>query len=470
MSQFYLDAAQAITLNLASTLIREKYMTDVATLSWRHGQNFTRLFKPSEELVFGDGITQQAITRRSDSARSTRTPLADFGNATKMTGAKVKVRWSDTDPTAHDFCRLEGIAELSLMALQPTDMTAEAINVAEEVERQVNQNIEDSFPILANAKSNGRLCLINGDIKNNSDVNYTDCTTFTANGTTARFLVDGGSTAPLWPGAYIDIRNTAGTLLADNLQITHCNPADGTAGVFSVAVTTTDETTTGDLDGLAADDDNSELFRSGEYGSGYRGSFREWFDAPAASFIGGVDRSAAAYQWLNPIVYEPGTATVPVTISRDHFDTLAQSMQYVNEDGMSVVFAGHTDLVQTLRRSIGTDATFNTGVVNDGEYTFGEMGITYIHPQFGKVTIVGDYSMSPDRMHALSVQTWKRFYYKTRGFQWLPGDSGMGLFFRKAGSRQNGGKSMFVRAEGFQNDTIWCDKPSINGAIMHVKK
>lgn len=462
MSAFNLTNAQSIILT-ATELARTVYMQDTPDVAFRFGRTAERLFQPSERLADGNGITMQVIKGRSDSARATRSVYQDFGNANKLQSDDVQVRFSKT-ASANDFTRLEAIAEIPHLDLQRGDRAEAAVNIAEKVERQANENVADSFGILLYATGTGRVALVNGTPKQNDDLTWTDSSATPTNATGMRIKVDNGSIAPFEPGTVWDFYDANGVLGADAMRVVDKQPGSD-SGEGSVGFEVTDNTTVTVLSGVT---DNEEIFRSGERGQGYRGSLTEWCSAPSSgeSFVGGLDRTAAANRWMIPNLMRQGATAA--TVNRDHLDEAALAMGYVHEEGMTPVILSNPSLIQTLRRSVGDDALRSIPADFGGNFTFGELGLAYVHPQFGTVTLLADPLAPTDRMFILTPQTWERIYYGFRGFEWM--DSEMGIFFRKSGSLANGGKGVFYRAEGYQIDTPFCKEPRRNGVILNLKK
>lgn len=452
-----IDQAQGALLTVTA-LLREQYWPSTEMATFRFGRVTDRIFKPSEELVDGDGKTLQIITGRTDSARMNRNAYADFGNQRPFQATSIKFRFS-SDSTASDFTRLEAVAELPHLELQRAAGRPEvAENIAREVDMQTRQNVQDSFAIAVHANANGRVALVNGAAVQNDDQDYSSASALSGGETSFRVKIDGGPLAPFEPGTVWDFYSAAGVLQADECRVTDKNPDDNSIG-FEL----TSSSTVANVDNVA---DNAEIFRSGERGNGYRGSLTEWFETPSSgeNFIGGKDRTTAANRYLLPMRTRVGSSSAQ--INKQFLDDLSLKMGYVFEEGQSVpLILGHTSVIQTLREDIGEDALTTESPDNSGEYNFGEMAVSYMHPHWGKVRLVGDAMAPTDTLKFLDLSTWIRLKYGFRGFDFLPGD--IGPWYRKQADAGNG-KSVFYRMEGYTIDGIFCTQPRKNAAIMNI--
>lgn len=461
MSTAHLTKTQSALLT-ATDLLREEYLDQAPEMAFRFGRVTERLFKPATRAVGGDGVTLQVIAGRTDSARASRNPSRDFGDQRPFSAGKIKFRFDMDDVTANDFTELQGVAEIPHLDLIRGDEDEIAVNVAESVRRQLMENAQDSHPILLHATAAGRVALVNDTPKDDDDIDYDSAGSYTSGATTARFKIDGGSIAAFEPGTRWDAYSAAGALLADEMEVTHKNVADNSIGV-KLTTTGPNQSSVANLDSLAND---AELFRSGEKDGGMRSGLTNWFSVPSSgeTFIGGVDRTTNTKRWLLPTFERKGAASAAVR--RDFLDDAALNMGFVLETGKSAVAFGHPSLIQTLRRSIGEDVLKTEGPNPDGNYTFGELGVTFQHPQFGKMTMLADPLAPPDVLKIIVPENWTKLYYGFTGFQMFDGD--MGIWYRKEGANAGGGKSKFYRCEGYELCGLFSKSMRDQAVVMNL--
>ena len=321
-----LSRAESVLLN-TTDLLRTQYFDDVERTSFRKGRITERWFRPGEEIANGDGIEEKLITGRTDSARASLSPYKDFGKNRRMKAAKLKYRFNSS-ATSNDFTRLEGVAEIPHLELTTGDPDALSIDTADEVERQLTENVADSFSLLALASGTGRVALVNGAPTLN-DFRQLSLATSYSSGTSMRIAVDNGSVAPFERGMRFDFWTAAGVLAADELSVVDMNPADKSVGFeFS------QDTSVSNLDAVVT---NVEIFRSGERNNGYRGSVRSWLEdwdvikalntaSTPENFINGLDRSETANWHLLPINTREGLSATPTQVKREHLDDQGVAM------------------------------------------------------------------------------------------------------------------------------------------------
>lgn len=452
-------------LSTVSDLIREQYAPQVADHVFRYGQITNRIFRPSADgtVATGDGLNIQVVTGYSDSARATRNTLSDFGSARQMNATNLKLRFQD-DPsstaTGNDFLRIDAVAEITEIELRRGNDAGAAVNLAERVGREMRQNYDDTHPRLYYSDGNGKFAAVNGAPRDADDLTYEGASSYTSGSTTFIAKVDYGSIAAFKKNTHWDFYD-GDTLTADECRVVDQDYLEG-----SVTFELTDKSTVANCDNVG---DNDDIYASGEKGNGYRGSLREWFDAPSSgeAFLGGVDRTTSAYRYLNPVRYTPSSTAT--TVNRDQLDTLALAMGYVDDgNDMGSVVLTNTSVLQTLRKSIGEEALSNQPADNNGNYSFGTNQLSYIHPTFGKVTLLADTLHPADRMHFLRASDWQLIPYLSAGLNMMDGDVAGG-FYRKQAASGGGGRSMYYCAEGYSLDTLFCKMPQKQGVILNIK-
>jgi hypothetical protein len=456
---------QAMTLDTVGDALRELYLPGLAEHVWRAGQVTNRLFRPSSDgvTVTGDGLTIQVQTGMNDSARASRNMLKDFGNSRHLTVSKIKLR-AETDPneaaSGNDFLRTEAVAQITELERQRGNDPGVALNLAEREYNGMRDSYDFSKPVMYYSTAEGKFAAVNGTPKDNDADNYAGAGSYSSGATSFRVPVDFGSVSAFKPNTHWDFY-TGDTLLADEVRVTDFNPFD-----LSVGFELTDASTVANCDAVV---DNADIYRSGEKGNGFRGSLRAWFDEASSgeNFLGGVDRTTSAYRWLKTQRYK-ATASGTVKINRDQLDALALGMGYV-DDGMDMgqLVLSSTSIIQTLRKSIGEEALSNQAANNDGNYSFGQNVLSYIHPTFGKVVLQADPLHPNDRMHFLRAADWQLIPYLNPGLNILD-EAGNGGWYREGAASGGGGRGMYWRMDAYDICTLWCKLPQKQGVILNI--
>jgi hypothetical protein len=450
--------------DFASTLLREKYMPLYAEqTTWLSTTN--RLFKPSTDIAYGDGINLQVETAYADSARSKRNPLADFDRSSTFVGDKIKARFNDTGDTANDFVRLSASATVTELT-QMNGAEQAAVDIAARVFDQILKDIDSKKSVLRNLPRSGRLALVNGTPKNNDKRLYASASSYTSNSTSCRIKVDAGSIGTFQPGRVLDIYNAAGSLLFAFARVTDYNPADNSVGLER---DTTQSSATANFNSVA---DNAEIFLSGGRNqSGF--SLGEFFKSEADigssdSYIGGKNRSTAANRWLLPTTIGDGDTAVP--ISRADFNALGTALSYVNPDNrLPYVVRMVPAMHDRLREDVGNDA-FITFPINDSREerfaNIGVSGLNYQHPQLGTLRLISDPLMQENRVEFLNVDDWIEQNWGFSGVHFAPGDNG-GVFYRMGADVPENGKSLAFKTDAYQFFLDWCKMPRRQGLILN---
>ncbi|MBL4864753.1 MAG: hypothetical protein JKY67_00065 [Pseudomonadales bacterium] len=443
------DIVETRLTNLTA-LLRTQYDADVPDLAYRLGSPTARIIKPAEEVVQSSKVYQMT-TGHSDSSRAGKDLSKDFDAPRRSTAAQVKIRLDHTDPTANDFRRIDAIARLSIFEIKGMNTPEAAVNIAEMVQTDSIESASESMTILLHADKTAKIGAQSGTKKLNDADNLSDASTY-ATGNNARILVTDNSIGIFSRNMYLDFYTAAGVLVADNIRVTDVNVVD-----YSIGLEHTDETTTANLNGLA---NTVVIYRSGEKDAGFLGGFGETFKATIASgdsWFGDLDRSTAANRHLLPIrLNGTGSAT---QVAKSHMNNMARHIGYkIRDSGQAVpsVALMGIDLSDELREGIGNNALVQQDAVNSGDYTFGEMGLTFQHPVLGQVTILGDAAASNTRMMLLNPGDWRMQYGYTKGIDVVT--RGAGDWERMEGTNTHGGGSMFYRREGFMVATPYCKR------------
>ena len=468
MSTININQASTLLIS-ASAVVHQLYAPEMMDLSYRTGSVTNRLIKPADKVASGDGINVAVMKWAADNARASRDPMGDFGDTDTAAFASVKIRYSNSDPSANDFTTVNASAIISddEVTRRANDGSSNAaVDIAKLAVKQMMQNLEDVPALLTHMPASGRLALINGTKVNSGTYTYASGSAYTNGSTTARFKVDTGSIGSLREGMLIDAYTSAGVLNAEKMRIVRKNEEDSS---ISVTIVGTGSTTT-NLDNLT---DNDELFRSTERNKGARSSLREFFAVASSgdSWVGGKDRTTDAYAFLQPRFARVGASTA--SISRTILDNALSMMHNrfeigTDKQGREYTFLGSVNLAQTLLRDISSAAVVQQAGVNNGQYTLGAAGVSYIHPWLGgRLSIVGD-PVAPDYEACVIVPaTWSRYAYQTKGPRMMPGT--MGNWYRPQGSSAVSGDSKFWRMDGYYTYADWCSEPDVQVGIKALQ-
>jgi len=435
-----------------SDALRSQYDPEVPDMAYRLGSPTSRIIRPSDRVTMASDWYQM-VTGHADSSRAGKSLDADFGAPRKGTVSKIQIRLDEQVSAANDFRRVDAIARLSRFDVMHMNNPESAVNIAEKVTMDSTESVNETSTILMHADKTAQIGTVDGTPKNNDSENFSAATTYTSGATEARITLAGNSVGIYSPNMYLDFYTSAGVLIANGVRITDVNVSD-----YSCGLALTDESNQADLDNLA---DTHYIYRSGEKDCGFLGGFGEAMKGTIASgdsWFGGVDRSTSSYRHLLPVkINSTGSATA---ISKSHLDQMASKLGYRmrEESGVATVWLGGVDLAEQLRQDIGNEALVNTTAEDNGQYTFGELGVTYMHPTVGRVTILGDAAAKNDKCMLLNPEDWEMLHGYSKGIEIVTGGAGMGDWERVPGENTVGGGSMYYRREGYSVKTPYCKK------------
>lgn len=457
----------------ASSLIQQDYFSRLEE-EWfdRVGEITNRFFKPFSERIGGDGKTMQFEYAPGDTMRNSTSMLGSFAQADLFESGTLKVRFNRQTPSSNDFVRVSGSCETNDIDLI-NGTYGSIVDFTQRMQDQIEPNYDENMAVHRNltrsallAQVNGTPTLANGDCID-SDAGAVAATGTATNAGGGRFKVDAGSISYFRRGRRLDIGvYTAATGAfvshASNVRVTHVNYVDFSIQVAfnSTATSGTVRASTGNLANVA---DNDSIFLSGEANAGMF-SLGAYFSTPAASepFIGGVDRTTSANQYLIPITLK--YSSTPLT--KGIVDRLALAMGYRVSKGVAVTLVTSPNLEQKLRNEY-TEAAFLN--IPDGDNrlkrfgNLGTMGINYQHPTFGLVKILADNLATDGTLRAIMPEKWAALQYGPKGLRQMPGGGGRPGFYRVTETTPNTGLSMVWKADWYALVCDWCFNPGAQG-------
>ncbi len=459
-------ADSATILEDVDEIIQTKYMKEYDEQYTRMENVTNKLFKPATEVATGDGITAQVEIASSDSTRITNSILSDFPSPDAFEPASVRLRLNQNTPSSNDFSRFASSAQVSDPDVQNAGRGA-IVDLVKRIKDQVMPDFEEKLAIHRHIGRTAQIALVNGTPESNNAISLAVSTGTASNTNGLRVAIDNGSIAALKRGTRIDFVDAATTtVLAGNVRVTDTNPSDLSIGVEFVSTGITARQSTGNL---ASVGDNDEIYISGEQDQGLY-SFGAWFTRPALtgdSFIGGVDRQASVYRFMNTTATREGSTTAPLTKSM--FNDLAIAMGYKQTEEYGVVVMSDLNMHQRIRDEIGEEALNilpNTDSRLKRFAHFGTIGLVYQHPSFGVVQITADPLAVSNRILFIVPETWRTYWAWRKGLQ--PISENGGHWYRMSQSTPNTGKGLFWKADWYGVLCDWCRKPWKNGQILNV--
>lgn len=445
----YYNQTEAVQRTV-NQLIREEYMTEVPELIFKVGSPTMRLLQPGTEIANAEnqGINQRVITARANSGRATRTLLADFQRGRTSSAATLKLRYNYNDASANDFVSIEAATSVPWH-----DFTTSGNDIAAQVLDRAQQDVMDSLDyttnVLMHSDQTGELGAINGTPKAEFDTEgtYAGAAGYSSGATAASFLVDGHTIGIFREGVHLDIYNSSGTLLADEVRIDRVNFEEQ-----SLTVYLSELSTVANLDSLA---DNGVIYLAGTKDAGFKCSFAEMFktDYASDSWIGGIDRSAQGNRHWQPIRTRASSSSMPM--QKSYLDDAARAIGFrtAEADMEAPVFLGGSEIVDNFRSDVGEAALSTEGVNDRGSYTIGEVALRYQHPVLGAISIMGDYTAKNDRAYLLFPNDLTMYFANMVGpVVMSEGTAGRG-FERVEGADPNSGGSKFYKLEVMEQKT-----------------
>lgn len=459
--------SSALTLQLADNLFQTRYAPLIPDQVYSFGGTTNRLFKPSEEVIYGNGYTQQVVTTRSDMARTTNNVLSDFPqNGLPFQDQKYLVRFNERDPNSNDFLRFSAQAKVTIVELMNGGEQM-ALNIAERLMRDVTESYKTKLAMLRHLPRTAVAATFSGTAKKNNDnIVFSSASAYTAGSSSFRITLSSGQVGLFQPGSVWDVVNSSGTVLLTNYYVTDLNMGETTPSIgfaksdFGTASTNADLVTGTGL----------SLVPVGSYNAGIH-SLGSWFSTPTAneSWIGGLDRTQAANRYLLPTRIRVGATARQV--SKNDISDLATALMYVSEDPQTIgTVLTDPKIHQSLRDQIGEDAfiQYPTSSDNSERYAhWGSVGLVYQHPQFGLVRLASDPFALPDRLRFLVEDDWMCKYALARGIVPMPGGD-MGAWKRSPSDTPGNGYGTVFTYDTFSLMVDVCKNPRRNGEVQAI--
>lgn len=452
----------------ASAIIQQQYFPEFTEeTTGRFGSTTNKYFKPSMEPISGDGKTMQVEIAQGDTVRFGTDPLGAFASPDMFQAGTLKVRFNK-QTTANDFSHVSASCQTNDIDME-LNGKGSIVDFVERMFKQIMPEYDEKLAVHRHLSRTCQVGTVSGTPTSNNAPNIAQATGTATNGATVggRFVVTGGSISYFRPGTRIDIYNGANKV-AGNVAVTDSNPADRSIGVQYVSGSNPVRNSTGDLATVAS---GYSIYYTGERNAGMY-SLGAYFSTPAIggtdSFIGGVDRAAAANRWLIPVTTRAG-ASGNATLTKSMIDDLAIAMGFRDENEQGGVMTCDPDLHQKLRNEY-TEAAFLN--IPDGDNrlkrfaNFGAIGLNYQHPVFGLIKIQADVLHTPNTVRFIVPETWRALYYGFRGLKMMPGTKGG--WYRLNETTPNTGLSKIWKCDWYALQTDWCSQPWKNGQILNV--
>lgn len=444
--------------------LKESYKPGIQPTWYRTtGRRAARMVGASPTRVTGDGINLRFEHRAMDAVRPVNRPLQDYGTPGSFDMAALKVRYNLTDAAAHDFTGFDASVQISSIELanawNGSDQDME--NLVAGATRRLINNFADNRAAYLQLPRTGVICLVNGNLKKNDNPDY-GAASATGFASSARFKVDGGIPSFLKPGYKIEVEKSDGTGTV-YATVAHFNYVDRSLGV------TVDSDSPNTFGSTNSAYDNGKIYQRGAKGLGMHG-FRSWFDAPTAgeTWIGGIDRTSADWQHINPIRHRVGAAVA--TVSREFVDEVLDGLEIVREEGEQGAIFGNTLMINAFKRDLGDkDVVYQSPQQAQGSRRGTELRTIYMHPATpGGLELVADPLIPDDRLYIVSPGTWETYHYGAQEINAEPGGDHMGWYRTTAADGSS--RSKYWRKDFSQKGMVlWCNEPERNAVILNLK-
>lgn len=454
------DEATTALTTLSAT-IRTFYHKKFPEMHQRFGNRTSKLFKPSERTLDGDGIVVQVKSANLMGARMGRDLLADFPTPRAHTADSYKATISET-PSANDFSRLSISLQVSHWDIQRNYNADQwSDNFVETLISDSGKDIAESTALHCQLDRTSRLATISGTPTKNDDILVASASAIAATGG-GRFVVANGSVATFPKNIVLDVYN--GNAYTGSVIVTDYNPRDQSVGVYGLNANGEADSTV-DVSGILAN--GYGLYKSGEKDVGMT-SIGEWFKAPTSgeSFLT-RDRTTPQYRWMRPTLSGPTSST---TFSKSHIDQAMLDMGYITEeDEGGYVMTTTLELEQRYRNEIGNDIIVQwpsddeKGKMLAG---YGFSGSIYRHPRCGRVMFNPDPFAPTTKIRFLRVGDWEACFAGAKTFTWLPGFAGN--WKQVPSSTPGGGYAPIYRMEGLLARCDICTNPRLQLEIQNL--
>jgi hypothetical protein len=462
----------AVTQKTVETILEEQYFPKLLDVAHMKGSTTNKLIAPMAYGVVGDGVTIKAKRYGGDHVRISNDALDDFDTATPFDVQEYKLRWDERTPSNNDFTHISATGRVSVYQFDGADSEGAITDIVEEINGDITGDYNWTMATLARIPRTGLIGYINGTPKQNDRAMYADCSSTPT--TTMRVLVDGTSAALFRRGKFYDIYNGSNTLRIGNVRCVDVKPEETTSGSqasvgFEVVSSGSKQST--NLTGFtnASVSDNDTIYIAGAKDVSMY-SVEAWYANPGASeaFIGGRNRSQAAYHWMVPTLLRSGSASVK--IAKSHFDEAGDALSFITDtEDYTFVAVANPRLITALKEQYDAAAFINFPTGDDRSKRFANLGSTGVniqHPTLGTIKLVGDPFMLPDHVDLMSMDSWKRAYRGSRGLRFLR--DGGSMWYRMQGATSGGGKSMFYGLDAYANHADICLDPKANVRISNV--
>lgn len=436
------------------------------------GRKLNQMFKPKALPASGAGVELKFENYMLDVVRGSNDPLADPGSPDRFDVQKITARYNTGSPSTNDFLSLKARIRVSQLEVdQLTDApNASIVQAAKKLAKQVLVDHDTKLALYRCTPKSGLIANVNGNLINGDGTTVYTGTSYTPSATDVRFKVDGGSFAAFRRGMKLVIYKSGGTDPVTCRVVGTLDPQNR-----SIRVQVESDSATANFGATTGLYDNGLIYLSGTTNSANEGlhSIESWSGTPSSgetTFIGGVDRTDYNYGFLNFTRVSAGSTAQK--ISKTHIETMFNSLQYMQEDNAAGVLVGATDIMDTLRGSIGEDAFTIADPSGEDKYGFGSSGLGYQHPHIGRVNFMADPLINPNKVLWLVPSTWYTCTYDKvagMGLRPLSGDGG-GSWYRMESNTPGAGRSLFHQMD-FWNAGLLdiCTTPELNAVLTEVK-
>lgn len=459
------------TLQSVSNIIERIYRDEFLEQPFASGSATMRLLAFDKEPLHGDGEYLHTERWQADPFRFSLDALGDFHEPSRFEASEVKIRFNERVPANNDLGRLAGSIQISEFELDNVSTEGQTVSISKQLMKNFRKDFARKTAAAMRLPRSGAICNVNAATyakREGDGVDYGSCSAYTSGDTTMCVILDEGATAMIFEGAEYDFYTSAGSLIFYRARCTRVNFFDAAAGpggcsaVFERGGSTADPATA-NFDAVA---DNHVLFFSGSRNA-MPWSPEAWMarDTAGTTFIGGVNRNTPEYGYLNPNILRQTSSGAAVTAaqpSKQFLDNAGDALAQMFDSKIpGFAVQGHQSLITILRDQFDQAALRTVPTNGSGgerQANMGSMSLAYQHPTLGEVTFEGDPFMKADHIDMMLKGDWFLKYKKTKGLRIVPGDSGLGGFYRMQAATSGAGKGLHYRMDGYANFLAYCRK------------
>jgi hypothetical protein len=447
------------------------YAPQVIDRAKRHGQT-TRMWQSKSMQLDGTRMEIEMKRYHNRGAQVSNNLMAPQPAHKPGKFDRLRIHFDHTDPTNNDFLLVQGgltTTFYDMLKLKDSMFKPGSNGITKDMDELVD-DVGETIKKLPHLPSDGRFGVIATGGKVNDDHNvFASMTAYTSGSTHCALKLTAGSIALIGEGENLEIRNSSGVLLANNVKVERVFPYEK---VLNISLTSDSANQAGalvtTLDALAATD---VLYKNGCYNQSVKGSLSHLFTISETWFRdengNAIDRLSTLHKQLLPHTIQADTSETD--LNENHLRAVGETVAHTVADGNAevsrmVVMArdGYNGLTRLQRdERIRLIPALESEVGRKLNLAYGFNGYVFHDPNLGTLAAVVDDFAQYGRMRFLDRNDWALVSPTGVGdFQFLPGGTVGNIWFVLPESDGTQTPSFRYAARGFAVVCQICDFPA----------